>query len=44
MNEMRYIKHLAQTEPSANEKGKHRDKKRGERILKSLKDSEYLYM
>lgn len=42
MNEMMYMKHLAQNESSANDKGIHRDKKRGERILKSLKDSKYL--
>lgn len=41
LNETMPVKHLAQNQPSADEKGIHRDTKG--RILKSLKDNECLY-
>lgn len=37
LNEMIYMKHLAQNQSSANEKGIHRDKKRGRENLKVIK-------
>lgn len=37
MNEMIYMKHLAQNESSADEKGIHQDKKRGRENLKVIK-------